>query len=206
MELRAIDEIRQRKPGDATDGCDFRTRREDRPLIDPAKLETLTGKRAATPRLRKACYWLEIARRNGRDLAEIIDEAHAATGRDGAAREAEQSAALIRNVTILERLGCLDTDGMEKLRRGKAPTITKGPYKGQLATGDHIIPRSIAPELDNALFNLEFLPATLNQRKSNKVTQRQAQLAGRWHKMGLLSEEGLRAVIKAYPGKPPERP
>jgi len=26
------------------------------PLIDPAKLDTLKGKRAATPRLRKACY------------------------------------------------------------------------------------------------------------------------------------------------------
>ena len=31
------------------------------PLIDPAKLDTLKGKRAATPRLRKACYWLQMA-------------------------------------------------------------------------------------------------------------------------------------------------
>ena len=31
------------------------------PLIDPAKLDTLRGKRAATPRLRKACYWLQMA-------------------------------------------------------------------------------------------------------------------------------------------------
>lgn len=73
------------------------------PLIDPGKLATLSGKRAATPRLRKACYWLEMARRDGHDLAEIIDQGHAATGHDSANREAEQSAALIRNVTILER-------------------------------------------------------------------------------------------------------
>ena len=32
-------------------------------LTAPAKLDTLTGKRAATPRLRKACCWIETARR-----------------------------------------------------------------------------------------------------------------------------------------------
>ena len=31
------------------------------PLIDPEKLDTLKGKRAVTPRLRKACYWLQMA-------------------------------------------------------------------------------------------------------------------------------------------------
>jgi hypothetical protein len=50
------------------------------PLIDPAKLDSLKGKRAATPRLRKACYWLEMARRDGDDLATVLDEAHALTG------------------------------------------------------------------------------------------------------------------------------
>ena len=166
------------------------------PLIDPAKLDTLKGKRAATPRLRKASYWLEMARRDGADLKTLIAKAHAATGHDSANREAAQSAALIRNVTILERLGCLDAEGMEKLRKGKAPTITKGPYAGEIATGDHIIPRSVCPELDNALFNLEFMPLTLNQKKAAKVTQRQIDLARRWHKLGILSEEGLEAVLR----------
>ena len=42
------------------------------PLIDPAKLDTLKGKRAATPRLRKACYWLQMAHIRGFDIGEII--------------------------------------------------------------------------------------------------------------------------------------
>jgi hypothetical protein len=71
------------------------------PLIDPVKLDSLQGKRAATPRLRKACYWLEMARRDGADLETLISEAHAATEHDKANREAEQSASLIRN-TIYE--------------------------------------------------------------------------------------------------------
>ena len=47
------------------------------PLIDPEKLDTLKGKRAATPRLRKACYWLQMAHTSGFDAGEIIDQAHA---------------------------------------------------------------------------------------------------------------------------------
>jgi hypothetical protein len=166
------------------------------PLIDPAKLDTLKGKRAATPRLRKACYWLEMARRGGEDLGTVIDKAHLMTGPHKPERMKAQRDSLIRNVTILERLGCLDDAGMIKLRKGNAPTITKGPYAGEIATGDHIIPRSVTPELDNTLFNLEFMPLTLNQRKSAKVGQRQVDLAKRWHKAGLLSDEGLSAVLE----------
>ena len=74
--------------------------------------------------------------------------------------------------------------------------LIKGPYAGEILTGDHIIPRSVTPELDNTLFNLEMMPLTLNQRKAAKVTARQLDLAKRWHKAGLLSDEGLRAVIR----------
>ena len=166
------------------------------PLIDPAKLDTLKGKRAATPRLRKACYWLEMATREGQDAGEVIDQAHALTGPHKVERMKAQKDSLIRNLTILERLGCLDTDGMEKLRKGNAPTITKGPYAGEIVTGDHIIPRSVTPELDNTLFNLEFMPLTLNQRKAAKITARQVSLARKWHLEGLLSAEGLAAVLR----------
>ena len=50
------------------------------PILDPAKLDTLKGKRAATPRLRKACYWLQIAHTNGFDIGEIIDLSHDQVG------------------------------------------------------------------------------------------------------------------------------
>ena len=53
-------------------------------------------------------------------------------------------------------MGCLEPAGMEKLGTGKAPTITKGPYKGELGTGDHIIPRSICPEPDNLPLSWSF--------------------------------------------------
>ncbi|MDB4506607.1 hypothetical protein N9055_00110 [Akkermansiaceae bacterium] len=161
------------------------------PLIDPAKLDTLKGKRAATPRLRKACYWLQIAHTNGFDIGEIIDQAHAQTGPLEPNRAKVQRDSLIRNRVILERLGCIDEVGLAKLRKGNAPTITKGPYAGEIVTGDHIIPRSVCPELDNKLYNLEMMPLTLNQRKSAKIGQRQIDLAKRWNQDGLLSDAGL---------------
>lgn len=54
---------------------------------------------------------------------------------------------------------------MEKLRRGLHPTITEGPYSGEIVTGDHIIPRSVISELDNCVFNLEMMPLPSNQKK-----------------------------------------
>jgi hypothetical protein len=42
------------------------------------------------------------------------------------------------------------------------------PYAGEIVTGDHIIPRSVTPELDNTLFNLDMMPLTLN-RKRHKI-------------------------------------
>jgi hypothetical protein len=65
-----------------------------------------------------------------------------------------------------------------------------------IITGDHIIPRSVTPELDNTLCNLEMMPLTLNQRKSAKIGQRQIDLARRWNQDGLLSDEGLKAVLE----------
>ena len=99
---------------------------------------------------------------------------------------------------LRSKLGCLDVAGFAKLRTGNAPTITKGPYEGEFATVDHIIPRSVCPELDNVLINLEFLPDTLNKRKGDKVGDRQVQLARKWAKVGLLSEKGLRRVEGAF--------
>ena len=177
------------------------------PIIDPEKLDTLKGKRAATPRLRKACYWLQMAHTAGFDVGEIIDLSYDPngpcgslsynqTGPYGFHRAKAQGDSLVRNRVILERLGCFDEAGLAKLRKGNAPTITKGPYAGEIVTGDHIIPRSVCPELDNKIYNLEMMPLTLNQKKGAKITQRQIDIAKRWNADGLLSDEGLRAVLE----------
>lgn len=164
------------------------------PLIDPAKLDTLKGDRAANSRLRKLCYWLESARQNGSKPAEEVEEAQRAVGYAGTARATADKASILRNLVILERLGCLDEDGMARLRVGRAPLVTRGPYAGDIAEVDHILPRAIAPELDEKLFNLEFMPARMNRKKGAGIGQRQVDLAERWAQQGLFSQAGLEAI------------
>jgi hypothetical protein len=165
------------------------------PLISPAKIDTLTADRAANPRLRKIAYWLETARRNGQDVAAVIDQAQRGAGYSATVRAEVEKAALLRNLMILERLGCLTEEGMTKLRKGNAPTITRGPYAGDVVEVDHIIPRAVAPELDYKLYNLEFMPGRMNREKSAKIGQRQVALARQWAAQGLLSQRGLAAVM-----------
>lgn len=166
-------------------------------LIDPARLDALQGKRAANRSLRRVCFVLESARRDGHDPAAVIAESQEALGVAGTPRADALKASLLRNLDILGKLGCLDAAGMGKLETGNAPTITKGPYAGDIASVDHIIPRSVCEELDERLYNLEFMPSRMNTGKGNRVTQRQVQLARRWYAAGLLSEAGLRAVEMA---------
>lgn len=163
-------------------------------LLSPVKIDTLKGDRAANSRLRKIVYWIEIARSSGDDPASIVLQAQRAAGYEGTPRADADRRALLHNRTILERLGCLDGAGMANLRRGKAPLITLGNHSGDIASVDHIIPRALCPELDERLYNLEFVPARVNAKKAAAVGDRQRQLAMRWHALGLLSADGLRAV------------
>ena len=122
----------------------------------------------ANPRLRKACYWLHVAQVDGDTPASVVDATgHVRTPRGQLAKES-----LLRNLTILERLGCLTEDNLAKLRRGRAPTITRGHYAEEIAEVDHIVPVSKAPRFENWIGNLEFMPQTLNRRKGNKLTAR----------------------------------
>lgn len=164
-------------------------------LCDPAKIATLTSDRAANPRVRKIAYWLEVARQQGRDPKSEMDNVMAALGWGGTLKGELTAAAMVRNRTIAERLGCLDAEGMEKLRRGSAPTVKFGPYSGEKLTVDHIIPRAVSPSLDLVLANLELMPHSLNLRKGSKVGQRQIDLANKLLKAGLLSENEHAAII-----------
>lgn len=165
-------------------------------LTDPAKIATLESDRAANPRIRKIAYWLEIGRREGRPPEMEMAAAMDAVGWGRTLKGQLTAAAMARNRTIAERLGCLDDEGMENLRRGKAPTIKRGPYAGEKLTVDHIIPRAVAPTLDKVLANLELMPHSLNIRKGAKVGQRQIDLANKLQAAGLLLPEDHAAIIE----------
>lgn len=164
-------------------------------LCDPAKIATITAERGANPRVRKICYWLEMARRDGRDPSNEMREVMVAVGWGGTAKGELTASAMTRNRVIAERLGCLDEAGMADLRRGKAPIIRNGPYAGDKLSVDHVIPRSVCPEMDTTLANLELMPRRMNSSKSDTIGERQVDMARKFHAAGLLSAAGLAAVI-----------
>ncbi len=43
-------------------------------LCDPAKIATITAERGANTRVRKICYWLEMARKAGREPSSEMRE------------------------------------------------------------------------------------------------------------------------------------
>jgi len=164
-------------------------------LCDPAKIATITAERGANPRVRKICYWLEMARRDGRDPSNEMRQVMVAVGWGGSAKGDLTSAAMVRNRMIAERLGCLDDAGMGDLRRGKAAIIRSGPYAGDKLSVDHILPRAVCPELDTTLANLELMPMRMNSSKSDSIGERQVDTARKFHAAGLLSQSGLDAVL-----------
>lgn len=165
-------------------------------LTDPARLATL-GERGANPRLNKAVYWLDDARTRGLAPVRSIKAAQWWNG----SREPRASLVregLLRNLKIAEELGLFAQDGRTRLRQGQAATITLGPYAGETAEIDHIVPYALAPEVGNELANLEMLPRSLNRSKSAQVGERQLAHARRLREAGLLTDASFDKVQARY--------
>lgn len=158
-------------------------------LSDPAKLATL-GERGANPRLKKIVYWLDEARRTGEDPEQLLGSVLQMNRyRAGHARLVKVN--LLRNLKIGDQLGFFSPENRALLRRGNAPVVRRGPYVGDKAHVDHIIPVSIAPEIGNDLANLELMPATLNLRKSARIGLRQTTFAQQLFEAGVLEAATL---------------
>ena len=163
-------------------------------LLDPAKLATL-GERGANPRVQKAVYWLAAARKEDQKPDKVLDHAVVLAGYTDAAATLTKNA-LLRNLDIADKLGCLNDEGLAEMRRGNAATVLKGPYKGDQLSVDHIIPFSVVPELDKVIANLELMPMRMNAKKGNKIGDRQRDMAKKFYQAGLLSKKGLEAALR----------
>lgn len=153
-------------------------------LIDPVKLAGLSA-RGANPRVQKYVAQLEEARLAGWNPVAVVAEAVKLAGFTGQAATLT-SDAMLRNLIIAERLGCLTPIGLHDMRRGQSPTITLGPYAGDQLSVDHIIPFAFAPQLDKTIANLELMPLRLNAGKGKRMGQRQNDLLMKFKASGLI--------------------
>lgn len=159
-------------------------------LIDPVKLATLR-KRGANTRILKITAILWSAKSTGKNPAEITQQAVKKIGWGDTDKGELTAAAILRNLTIAEELGATTPDDIIEMRKGQSPIVRKGPSTGDILSVDHIIPRSVAPELDNVIANLELLPLKLNQSKGDTIGPRQRSLARQLHAAGLLENLGI---------------
>jgi hypothetical protein len=177
-------------------------------LTDPKKLATLKGERAVNPRFQKCLYWMMLDEQarffifgKKNDEGGVCRMVKRSIERNGPNIDSGYvnmiGAGLLLNFRRAKDYGLYTSEGMKELRQGKSATITKGEYAGQEATADHIIPLSVCPELQNQIFNLQLLPASLNSSKGNKVEMKQVEFARELNRAGLLSAEGLESVKKA---------
>ena len=167
-----------------------------RPLIDPAKLATL-GERGANSRVQKVTAILWQAKQEQQDPEKVAQRAVEMIGWGGTGKGRITSEAMVRNLTIAERLGATTREDISEMSRGRVAKVRTGPYTGQILSVDHIIPRAVAPELDNVIANLELMPLSLNEGKGATITSRQVDLARKLSAEGLLSEDGLKRIQAA---------
>jgi hypothetical protein len=165
-------------------------------LIDPAKLATL-DKRGANQRVQKATAILWQAKSEGQNPVKVADSAVELIGWGGTDKGRLTAAAMVRNVTIIEKLGSVTPEDIDKMSRGRAPTVRNGPYAGDIVSVDHIVPWAVVPELDNVIANLELMPQRLNAGKSDRIGDRQVSMAKAFRDAGLLSDDGLKLVMGA---------
>jgi hypothetical protein len=155
-------------------------------LIDPAKLATLHDERAANRRVLKCVYWLNDARSRGLEPAAVISDAQQLNLSSEQRRAPLVEAALLRNLDIAEKLGCLTPENLARLRHGTSPVISRGPYAGEPAEVDHIVPIAVEPALGKEIANLEMMPRTLNRRKGATMGARQRDYLEKFRSSDLL--------------------
>ena len=165
-------------------------------LTDPKKLATLKDEQAVNARFQRCLYYLLQLTRIS-EPPVVIDEAMELNKTAGTAYAKAVKRALIGGLFSYQLFG-YTSEGLQEMKQGKSATITKGAYAGQEAIADHIIPLSVCPELRNQMFNLQLFPASVISPKFNSVGVSTIESALMHNKDGLLSDEGLELVKRAY--------
>ena len=161
-------------------------------LTDPDKLATL-GERGANARMNKIVFYLHEVRAKGVAPETAIRWAQSLNGtKEPRALLVKES--LLNNLKTADELLLFTPGNRERLRRGNAAKVARGPYNGETIEIDHIVPISLAPEAGNELANLEMVPQSVNRKKSNYITTRQLTHAKKLFDAGLLKNESWQRV------------
>jgi hypothetical protein len=102
--------------------------------IDPAKLATL-GKREANRRIQRVVYWLHAAQTDGKKPTTVLNAAFKQAGYTNKLVVKLTKAALLRNLDIAEKLGCLDAAGLAETQPRRAYLRTTSDISSRATSG-----------------------------------------------------------------------
>ncbi len=83
---------------------------------------------------------------------------------------------MVLNLRIEDQLGCLTLERLTEMRRGRSPTVMRGPYAGDERSVNHITPFAVMPQPDHVIANLELMPLCMNRSKGDKMGGRRRAL------------------------------
>jgi hypothetical protein len=156
-------------------------------LMDPGN-PAMQTQREASAQMNRIVFSLNDARNKGLSPDTAIRWAQWLNGAKGP-RAGLVKESLLQNLRNADDLLLFTPANRERMRRGTAAKIVRGPYAGQAVAVDHIVLLSLAPELGYELVNLELIPETA--KKSNHITPRQLMLAEKLLAAGILKKESL---------------
>lgn len=146
-------------------------------LVDPVKLSKLKpGTRAANNRFYKIMYWTYVAEKNGHKSNEVFKSSYAHfkippySNQFHVYAPKTEKINLEANFRLGKQYGIYTPDNLKLMRSGKSPVVQKGIFRGEKLHVDHILPCSKYPELENSMANLQWIPASINLQKSDKIT------------------------------------
>ena len=135
----------------------------------------------------KCVYWLNDARSRGLDPETVIDEAQTLNHSARQSRAPLVEAALLRNLDIAGKLGCLTSENLVRMRHGTSPVISRGPYAGSRRRSITSCRSRSSPPCGNEIANLELLPRTLNRRKGARMGERQRDYLEKFREADLVA-------------------
>lgn len=126
------------------------------------------GSRPANPLFKKVLYELTRAKQLGVPPESALRTIYTPARVDIPwPLQQERLTGWLKNLKAVEELGLDTPEGLELMKKGGGPNVTKGAqrYVGKRAEVDHTVARSVAPQFENEVANLQILPEALNGSK-----------------------------------------
>ena len=174
------------------------------PLLNPQKIITLTRENALNGRLNKVMYYLRQEELAGHNASESLWRSMKMAGADKKTiaprtflNPKMDHAQILKNYEKLKQSGTFDVSGnMEALRHGGSVTTRSG----SSLDVNHIVPKSLAPELENSWGNLEYMDASMNRSLGNTLTKDSLGKLQEFRKAGAFSRGRAQEILSKAQG------